>query len=1534
MRFSEVRKYDARSGIQVLALRKQGRLIVFSKSVVRLAAACSLLVLGISCVQNQEQPPPEGTVENQAPSAEHLHLSTDFNTPLQVNLSGSDPEDSVLTYALSSSPAHGTLSGTAPQLTYTPGQDFSGSDTFGYTVSDGSLASPTAYVFITVKSKPPSAIAQDVSVNANCGQEIAVGLSAIYLGSEPLTYQIVDQPAHGTVSLTDKTAKYQALPDYEGSDSFTYRASNGIAEGNTAVVSIKVDCYKPNIAPIADDLTVSTAFQTPVSFTLTGSDPNGDSITFEIVSSPASGTLNGTAPNLTYVPKTGFSGSDSFLFRAKDASLESNLARVTITVNKKQNLHAPVAMNTSCSVDCNGIASVELSATDADGDYLSFSVVQGPLHGTLSHLYGAYTSYTPAVGYSGEDTLTFQASDGLFTSNVGTVTITVTTCNKNAPVAQNESFQTCRGTAVYTSLHATDEDGDTLTYVVVQAPGHGTLTGSGASLTYTPAPGYVGDDTFTYQANDGLHDSNVATVTITVTACNLHAPVAQDLYFSTSFGTPVATTLVATDEDGDALTYYVTQSPLHGTLSGSGANRTYTPATGYSGQDTFKYYAYDGLHQSNIATVIMTVSTGNLHAPVALDLSFSTTQEAPVATTLNATDADGDSLTYIVTQGPTHGTLSGSGKNLTYTPAVGFSGQDSFQYKANDGLHDSNIATVTITVTKGNLHAPVAQDLSVDTSCGTAVELTLPATDEDGDSLTFIVTQGPFHGTLTGFGANRTYKPATGYSGQDTFAFYAFDGLHSSNTATVTVHISTCNLHAPVAQDLTFNTDYLTAVATTLSATDADGDALTYAVTQAPQHGVLSGSGKNLTYTPEAGFWGQDTFQYQANDGLHDSNTATVTINVAAPDLPPVATDISITTPYETDAAVLLLGSDPEGKAITYQVQAQPSQGVLLGTVPNLVYRPNSGFSGQDTFTYRVSDGKHWSNTATVTITVQPLECPAQMDFSFFTPLKQGKSYWVNFAPRLFNPNAGIYPTEAQIRQMLQQLYQKGYRGVTTFAAELTLISIPRIAREEGFEVVVMGIWDPGNRTEVEAAIAQRRWVTCYVIGSEGMLRGEGNPYTRPELLATLPEVRTRTCRPVSTAEPWGFWLDPANSDVLAAVDFVSANIYGWWEGIQDVQAAYNALVSHYQSLVNYVGAKFVLVRETGWPTGDHPAAGVDKQRHYFELLEQSGVPYVLFEAYDQYWKPETYQGYTIWWGRFDQYGNDKWNEASLLAPIAYDQSVLVAYQTPLAITLQGRDRQGDPITYQIVKQPTHGSVSGTAPNVTYTPAAGYSGPDTFQFQVSDGTYLSNTATVQVTVGPKPQHPPVAESQTVSTPFQKPVSIKLVATDPDGDQVFYNVESPAHGTLSGTAPNLVYRPAAGFSGDDSFVFRASDGTLVSDPATVTIHVGAPGTPSIVFTYVPPLGSFSYLLGRTENVDYSRYDVVVYLYRFGWWVKPTYDFPHTPIGANETWSCNVTTGGTDELASEYRAFVVLKTYVPNGNELPAAGDYIASVAVTR
>ncbi len=523
--------------------------------------------------------------------------------------------------------------------------------------------------------------------------------------------------------------------------------------------------------------------------------------------------------------------------------------------------HKPVASAQNVSTNEETAKLITLSSSDADDDAQAFTIVTGPSHGTLSALStpscsGAFptncsatVTYTPAADYNGPDSFTYKTNDGLEDGNTATVNITVNAVN-DAPVAAAQSVSTDEDTAKLITLTASDIDGDALTFALGSGPSNGTLGALGASsctgtapkscsatVTYTPGTNYNGADSFKFTVNDGTVDSNIATVNITVDAVN-DAPVANNDSYSTNEDTTlnVATAqgVLANDNDveNNSLTAVKVSDPSHGALTlNSDGSFTYVPATNYNGPDSFTYKANDGALDGNPATVNITVNAVN-DAPVANAQNVSTDEDTAQSITLTANDVDSDPLTYSVVAAPTHGTLSGTAPNLTYTPSTNYNGADSFTFKANDGTVDSNIATINITVNAVN-DAPVAVDdpstpLIVLGDGVSTANINVLGNDTDVENNTLSVnaiTQGIQGGTVTNNTTNITYKAPQHFSGLDTFTYNAVDNgapPATSNNATVSVNVVANDARADCNADGGINAGDFPAIVLEIFDNDSD----------------------------------------------------------------------------------------------------------------------------------------------------------------------------------------------------------------------------------------------------------------------------------------------------------------------------------------------------------------------------------------------------------------------------------------------------------------------------------------------------------------------------------------------------------------------------------------------------------------------------------------------------------------------------------------------------------------------------------------
>jgi hypothetical protein len=447
---------------------------------------------------------------NRAPVASDASVETDEDTAVAVTLSASDPDADPLTFTIPVLPAHGTLSGTAPALSYQPDPDYNGPDAFTFTATDGLSAAVTGHVSLTVHPVNDAPVASDFQVHTDEDVPVAVHLIATDVEQDALSFRVVRQPAHGVITDGGQDRVYIPAPDFNGTDSFTFVAGDGRLTSREATVTVVV--APVNDAPVAQGQSVRTLEDTPVSITLQATDVDGDALGFTVTSGPAHGRLSEGGAIRTYTPDPDFNGADQFTFVAGDGRLSSQPQVVAITVDPVND--APVAANQQLTTAEDTPLDVLLTASDVDHDALSFTIVAPPLHGRLL---GAppQLKYVPDANWNGTDAFGFVASDGHLDSRVATVQITVTAVN-DRPVAALQALRTHVGQPLLIRLTATDVEGDPLAFRVVSQPSHGLLIGWGALRLYLPRPGFHGQDSFLFVANDGMLDSAPAKVVIDV----------------------------------------------------------------------------------------------------------------------------------------------------------------------------------------------------------------------------------------------------------------------------------------------------------------------------------------------------------------------------------------------------------------------------------------------------------------------------------------------------------------------------------------------------------------------------------------------------------------------------------------------------------------------------------------------------------------------------------------------------------------------------------------------------------------------------------------------------------------------------------------------------------------------------------------------------------------------------------------------------------------------------------------------------------
>ncbi|HEX2052006.1 MAG TPA: Ig-like domain-containing protein, partial [Actinomycetota bacterium] len=1028
---------------------------------------------------------------NRAPHAEPSRVSTPEDTPVSIALDATDADGDALTMTLTSLPEHGALRAggdlvtvapfdiPAGELVYEPDAGFNGPDALVYRVCDDGSPSEcaSARVDVTVEAVNDRPGARDgmigLSEDGSASIDLASLVSDVETADGDLDYAIVSGPGHGSLSGAGSNMTYTPDADFNGTDSFTYEVTDrGDPDGcsgpgcdaalTSATETVSITVAAVNDAPrldAIDDVALDEDSHTTVDLEARFSDVEtaASDASYGVESSFAgvATTIHPVTHVLAIAGDADFHGEGDVTVRATDTSDGADgplYAERTFHVTVGAVDDAPVAHDDAYAGvedEARDIAASSLVSNDddADGDALSVSAVGSAAHGSVAlSADGSTVTFTPASDFNGDATFSYTVSDGNG-GDSAEVTIDFAAVN-DAPDAADDAGAVDEDDVVAADVVANDDPGPAdeagqalVVDAIVSGPAHGDATILGGAdagkVRYEPDADFNGSDALVYRVCDDGSPSECATaeLELTVNALNDHPSAADGNMSLAEDGSEAIdlASLVADVETSDAhLSYTIVSGPGHGSLSGAGSDKTYTPDANFNGDDSFTYEVTDrgdpddcsgpgcdGARTSETKTVSISVSAVN-DAPVAHDDSYAGVEDeareiAASSLVSNDDDVDGDALAVSAVGSATHGSvaLSGDGTTVTFTPASDFNGDATFSYTVSDGNGGSDSAEVTIDFAAVN-DRPSAADgnmgLSEDGSESIGLA-SLVADVETGDEhLSYTIVTGPSHGELSGAGSDRTYTPDANFNGSDSFVYRACDGGVPSECATADVEIAVAPVNdrpgaAPgavaIAQDGAGALD-LAALASDVETADAD---LTYEIVSAPARGDASLDGSTLRYERTAPGRDADELTYRVVDrgdpdlcgpgavcdAARASEPATVALSFAnrAPDAAPE----DIVVPEDERASVELDASDPDDDALTLTITSLPEHGTLragdhvVGAAPYalatgpLSYEPARDFHGADSFGFSASDGDA-SDAAQVSIDVTPVNDAPELDLS------------------------------------------------------------------------------------------------------------------------------------------------------------------------------------------------------------------------------------------------------------------------------------------------------------------------------------------------------------------------------------------------------------------------------------------------------------------------------------------------------------------------------------------------------------------------
>ena len=907
---------------------------------------------------------------------------------------------------------NGTAGNTADDfVVYTPAGDFSGTDTFTYTVTSGGVTE-TATVSVTV-----SAVADIVNDSATTNEDTAVNVAVLandtFEGTPAITG--TTNGTNGTVAVNDNgtpanTADdfvvYTPAADFNGIDSFTYTVTSGGAT-ETATVSVTVDA----VADIVND-TATTNEDTAVNVLVLGNDTFEGTEAITGTTDGTNGTVavndNGTAGDTTddfvvYTPNADFNDVDSFTYTVTSGGV-TETATVSVTVSAVADIADDIATtNEDTAVNVAVLANDTFEATPAitgttNGTNGTVAVND---NGTPGNTADDIVVYTPAADFNGTDSFTYTVtSNG--TTETASVSVTVTAVADIVDDSTTVNEDSGTNTLNLLANDAFESSGRAITGVGTASHGTTAINNNGTAgdatddfVTYTTSdPDFNGTDSFTYTVTSG-GVSETATASVTIAA--VADIVADSVTVAEDSGTNTLDLLANDTFENPGRAITGVGPAAHGTTAinnngtaGDATDDFVTYTTNdpdFNGTDSFTYTV-----TSNGTTETATVSVTVSAVADIVDDTATTNEDTAVNVLVLANDTFEGTEAITATTNGAHGTVAVNDNGtpgisdddfVVYTPAVDFNGTDSFTYTVTSN-GTAETATVSVTV---SAVADIVDDTATSNE-DTAVNVAVLANDTFEGTEAITATTNGTNGTVA-VNDNATagdttddfvvYTPAADFNGTDSFTYTVTSG-GVAETATVSVTISavqdafddsatvsqntSANPINVLANDFFEGTEQVTAVTQGTSGTVAINDNGTAGDT----------SDDFVTYTPNTAFVGNDTFTYTVTSPTGTPETATVSVSVS-PDVAPTAVTDSATVGEDTAAtAINVLGNDtdPDGGPKVITTASDPVHGtvVLTGGSPGahtgLTYQPDADFNGTETFTYTLNGG----STTTVTVTV------------------------------------------------------------------------------------------------------------------------------------------------------------------------------------------------------------------------------------------------------------------------------------------------------------------------------------------------------------------------------------------------------------------------------------------------------------------------------------------------------------------------------------------------------------------------------------
>jgi trimeric autotransporter adhesin len=932
------------------------------------------------------QPPPPA---NQTPS-----ISGTPATQLQATTAysfvptASDPDGATLTFSVLNKPSWASFSTATGALVGTPGVGQSGVySNIVISVSDGALTAslPAFSIQVTPASNAPPILTGTPATAITVGSSYLFAPTAFDPEGQTVTFTASNLP--GWASLSTSTGVISGVPgsshvgNYSG---IVLRASDGSNTVSLSAFSITVSAA-PNNAPVISGtppgaIVAGNAY----SFTPSASDADGQSLSFSITNKPDWAAFNTATGALTGTPGGAQAGSNpGIVISVSDGQASASLPAFAITVSSPLNQAPAISGLSGTSVTAGAAYSFAPSASDADGDTLTFSISNKPGWASFSTTTGALTGTPTGAQVGSYPGIVITVNDGQATASLSAFTITVNSPPNTAPtIAGAPSVGVTAASPYVFQPSAFDADGQSLTWSVTNLPPWATFNSSTGALTGTPTGAQIGTySNVTISVSDGTASASLPAFAITVSAVPNSAPTISGSPATAAIaGSAYGFTPSASDTDGDTLTFNISNKPVWASFNTTTGALTGTAVSAHVGMyPNIVISVSDGTSSASLPTFTITVNAPPNATPT-ISGSPATTVTAGNAYNFApaASDTDADTLSFTIANRPSWASFNTATGALTGTPNSAQVGSyPNIVITVTDGQANASLTAFTIAVAAPPNQAPtISGTPATSVTAGNAYSFTPSAADANGDTLTFTIANKPGWASF-----NTTSGALTGTPNGAQVGTYAgiviivSDGQVNVPLPAFPIIVNPPPNSAPtISGTPTALVTAGNAYSFIPSSHDSDGDTLSFTIVNKPAWASFSTTTGALTGTPNGAQTGSySNIVITVSDGQASAMLPAFAVTVnAAPNNAPVisgapALSITIGLLYSFTPTA----SDADGQALTFSISNQPAWSIFNPNTGALTGIPLLAQSGAySNIVISVSDGTATTALAAFTINV------------------------------------------------------------------------------------------------------------------------------------------------------------------------------------------------------------------------------------------------------------------------------------------------------------------------------------------------------------------------------------------------------------------------------------------------------------------------------------------------------------------------------------------------------------------------------------